>query len=1530
MSKSGQRTQTSRKNPTSAEHVIAGFRYQLLQSIDALINLRDGETLLLEVSEDFSVVSRDSSVDVQVKNSQAVAGPPAYSLQTSDIRNAIARYWEASNSPENGAKHLVFIARGGAAVEREFAFPDGLPGLHYWKLAALDADTNPLRSALQKLFPDHPLGQWLASSPSDEELRTRLLRRINWQLEQEAADTLVDQAREQIRTIYASKNWPISAANQAVKSLIAMVFEVASRPDPAERALNRLDLYEELEGAAGIALLSPQAASPVVESDQDILITELEPLFMVAGRSSTVDELGEKIKGRSLVWLHGAHGVGKSILARLLASRMAGRWLVLDVWPVRQDSVASMAAWRALLRTIRNEAVDGVIVDDFVSEGGKALRSRLVAFARTFSTRGGRVIVTSHQAPSPAHLADFGSHAPEVVPAPYFSDADIAELVSIAPAPSENMIKPWAGMIRMTTGGGLPLLAAAKIASLRARGWPDSALVEDFGLPSQAVQLTREEARRDLLADLRELDDARSLDAGQLLRRIACVFDRADDGLVMKLSTHSPTLRNGGDALSVLRGSWLEILPHDGLRVSPLIADIAADVPAEDAKTWRRVAAEYWLAKRILNERTLPLCFWNAFWGEHDGVLLELLRVIQVMSKEKLQAAAPLLSAMTALMTDRPIYGGNAIIATYMRLVQFEIADAVEEPDVAGRVADRLLIEITELPTEVAALIMLTAGPKVLTASAANIGPALRLGYALRVRAAFPLAAKVSDGEIDEMRSLLPPQFTADMDMADFLFAAIVPHLRNSRDTLETFKALDDLAPEIRNRFIDAISALYSGPGVFVNAGWSGDQLEKRDMTAALAAYDEIEEIASLWSRPDLEAEIASGRSVILDEGLNRPVEALAAIDAAIAKLGLLPAIVRQKSKVLGHLDRHAEAAELLLSIEDEIGRDSSLERGYALSDGGVSAAKAGRFGDAIRLFDKAHTALVTNPENAPLAAANLVEKALAQWRADLKSDALLTAADTFDAVGEFPPDQSRQAERSHQFARALVGLFFAELLPDDAAPPFTFGQASSLEAVNATPMGVDLKPLADNWRILASIESALDLNIGIDARSMSKQTGPLNLGIESFLWAGRYTSALRNQHPDAALRAGAVLVNIFRLKTMATVDEQGVPRADPADFNLVNPGMLLETNEYVDATLSLFIDLILARALCHDVDIVFLESLRRAGVDVFGVHPEIDAIERAASQLHAVGADAARAAVLAHGIAFPNGKVESDPAIRFYRDMITMAHLSFSLGKSELVRSVASRTINGWQQVLERQRFLLRNPGKNVPLIKTAIAQSENEDLPAIARLLLAAAGAVNHHFADGWFDPLRRLSGNDQQRVSSMSQSEIRGEQRAIACVLKKPADCSDAEIENFCALVEKGGEVTPGLRQRVIDRGVMLAFVYDGDIVAAVGGLKTPYASYKQKVFKKANSDRHAADFEAELGWVFVSDDYRGRGISGTICDKLISVADANNSGVYATSSVSNTKMHATLARAGFSKSGVEYKSERDDDRLLIFIRPKPPNG
>jgi hypothetical protein len=356
------------------------------------------------------------------------------------------------------------------------------------------------------------------------------------------------------------------------------------------------------------------------------------------------------------------------------------------------------------------------------------------------------------------------------------------------------------------------------------------------------------------------------------------------------LTIATPALPNGGDALAVLRGTWLEQVPGGDLRVSPLLTDIVSDVPPDQAREWRCLAAEYWLGKGTLDARTLPLCFWNAFWGEHSGVLMLLCNAIQTMPRERLRAAAALLSPMTALVTDKPLYSSNPAVAVQLRLLQFEVADAVEEGALAGKIARRLIEEIATLePANLVTLITHISASKFLMAEFAELTPADRISYGLAVRALEPQVRELASDVLPDPASLLPPQFKPGMDVADLLFSMITRHIRNSADEYEAFAALDAISQRDRNGFLDAMSAIFEGHSVFVHSGWSRDQIEARDMGDALHQYDQIARFAIGWSRPDVEMEVACARSIILDEGLKRYDEALRVIDDAISHHGALP-----------------------------------------------------------------------------------------------------------------------------------------------------------------------------------------------------------------------------------------------------------------------------------------------------------------------------------------------------------------------------------------------------------------------------------------------------------------------------------------------------------------------------------------------------------------------------------------------------------------------------------------------------------------
>ena len=166
-----------------AWYVLRGYRYQLLLSLDAWLGLGTNEILLLETEEDFSVETPSGALDAQVKSSAAATGPKPHSLRSKDVRAALTRFWTRSDQGRDPRPHLAFIAQGGVAREQGLAFPDNVPGIHYWRAAVLGADTAPVRAALASVFDGEPIGEWINGNPSDEELRACLLIRVRWMVD---------------------------------------------------------------------------------------------------------------------------------------------------------------------------------------------------------------------------------------------------------------------------------------------------------------------------------------------------------------------------------------------------------------------------------------------------------------------------------------------------------------------------------------------------------------------------------------------------------------------------------------------------------------------------------------------------------------------------------------------------------------------------------------------------------------------------------------------------------------------------------------------------------------------------------------------------------------------------------------------------------------------------------------------------------------------------------------------------------------------------------------------------------------------------------------------------------------------------------------------------------------------------------------------------------------------------------------------------------------------------------------------------
>lgn len=1327
-----------------AWYVLRGYRYQLLRSLDAWLGLGTNEVLLLETEEDFSVESSTGAIDAQVKSSAAAGGPKPHSLRSKDVRAALARFWVRSDLGRDPRPHLAFIAQGGTAREQGLAFPNNVTGIDYWHAAVLGSDTAPIRTALASVFNGEPIGDWVNGNPNDEELRARLLTRVRWIVDASDEGPLTDLIRDKLAEIYLQKGLWVTLADEAVHGLLDRIFEAATQPDASDRRLTTTDLHRSIEIAV-IPVLAVQGAaratgSPSTDAPEGLLISTMAPpVANVSARHGTVSTILAQTRGEPLIWLYGAHGVGKSVLARLIATEISGTWLALDLRPVQSDGRAALTAWRELLRVVqRTSDLRGVIIDDLAGPALDAVRTRLAAFISSTAPQGKRLIVSSSQQPSTARLADLGASPTAALQAPYFGEADVRTLVTAVPSPPNETIDGWTRLLLVTTSGGHPLLVAAKVASLRSRGWPISALPEDIGpIPSEAVRATREEARRRLL------DDIPSPEARLLLRRLGNVFDRVDDALVVKLAHQAPQIANASDALAILRGSWIEVIPGNDLRLSPLIGDIGIDLGADEIARCRWTAAEHWLGSGTLNQRTLPLCFWNAFWGRHPAILAHICQAIETMPTEQVRGAAALLSPMTFLRTDRSIYPEVPPIGVMLRLLQVEVANALEDGEIATRAAAALISELDTIDHEEVRLLSASISiPKALLTEQVKPTAYVQLDWALRLRQVLKRIVEMNNPELASATNWLGTIFPQGVDFSGFLFAAIVVRIRSSARMLEMIEALNGLSNADRNNFLDAAKiSLGMGGGAFVHNGWVQEQLDNLDLRPALERFERMSAITSDWGRLDIQTELANARSVILDEGLNDQPAALVVVDEAITTFGSTPALIRQKAKVLSHSGDDLAAARLLISVEDTVGTDSPIDRALALRDGAVSAARAKLFTDAIRLFSEAHGVLVAEGQHQGLAVGMQVDLALVYWEMDDRPTALSSLADALDAVEVLDPAASRQNERAHQFARASIGLFWHRLDPYPSGPArnIAIGQASALSGDEAL-LGVDLKPLAHNWRILALCEIELGLDLGIERRSLAKQSGPGLASVEMFIAMARYSRAIINgRNFVEALRLG--LMALWAYRTTKRLRE-GDGDADQTSRSPTEVIQVLTQEGLSELLKTLPADLLLWQRFSRTWDAGFIARVEASCIEAWGdVGPVADVIG-AASSGAANGAPSTTVALAASLATMPD--LKGNPRARFEWDLLLVSHTAHSLARRVLEPVVVPIVADGWSTVLDNEGFALRSPIQHRPAIEAALKEMPTRGLKAAAHLLIAAAPAVSASLSGNWERLLGQISGS------------------------------------------------------------------------------------------------------------------------------------------------------------------------------------------
>lgn len=633
---------TNPPSPLSVDHQrdatpsLCGYDYQVWAAIDAWCCLRPGEALYFEGAEDFDRVSEEEATAIQVRLRQAKV-----SLGTRACLEAIGHYWdllEQAGSPR--ALRYLYLTTSDVALEADADFA-GIPGITLWRIAGNDpAAAEQLRTYLLGKPALRPSLLSFLETASIEQLQESLFRRFEWLPGQPRVEAVRESVLERLSSHPEAGGLPKAELRRVRSNLLAFAWEQFTKPRPGDRLLTAQLLSERIRDATTVTLSFrlqqlPTLISSRVAHELDaaapLFAAEVPPVPMpLLERASLVDAVCRSLnRGHHTLLVGGIHR-GKTTIAQLAASKCDANTWWLGMTARAASSVE--AALRSVSTMVVHMGHRVVVLDDLDLEPTRFKRYDLALRVLLHrATRAGKVVLATAQA-STVQTAIFDSWEPrfEVTEIPELSDTDIAQCCVAFGCPAGPRAESWAQFVHMQTRGH-PRLVHVRLMELQQGGWPH-AEPKELVVTSAAVAAAKQLARQLYAASAPETE-----------RTFIYTASEASIPLTREMLigiAASTSVAHPGDVIDRLVGRWIETVPPNRFRVTPMLASSAAD--AGGAAAWK--SAHQRIAHGIGTTRVLApsdgaAMLFHGFLGEDPRIVGGAIKAIQLDDDSRVKTA---------------------------------------------------------------------------------------------------------------------------------------------------------------------------------------------------------------------------------------------------------------------------------------------------------------------------------------------------------------------------------------------------------------------------------------------------------------------------------------------------------------------------------------------------------------------------------------------------------------------------------------------------------------------------------------------------------------------------------------------------------------------------------------------------------------------------------------------------------------------------------------------------------------------------
>jgi hypothetical protein len=144
------------------------------------------------------------------------------------------------------------------------------------------------------------------------------------------------------------------------------------------------------------------------------------------------------------------------------------------------------------------------------------------------------------------------------------------------------------------------------------------------------------------------------------------------------------------------------------------------------------------------------------------------------------------------------------------------------------------------------------------------------------------------------------------------------------------------------------------------------------------------------------------------------------ALDESVAALGEDVAISRARARIFWRHNKYQDAVAIVRDIAHLIGRDSPIDRAFALREGAISAANTGDWVQASEWFAEAEKAASASetPDMQTMAVGLEADLAVAVFESGNVKEALRTMASCLTRLSKINPDESLRAAYCHRVVR--------------------------------------------------------------------------------------------------------------------------------------------------------------------------------------------------------------------------------------------------------------------------------------------------------------------------------------------------------------------------------------------------------------------------------------------------------------------------------------------------------------------------------